>query len=131
MRVPKGTKAREISVTVTPTRLTVKLGWHGRVVDGPLFRRCKASEATWGLEGDGVTIMLSKDDSYFWKALFEGGEEKSHFEVLKELVSADEAAPSYEELDDRGRDLVEDIREYQARCAFCSRSTVVVLPLLR
>lgn len=49
------------------------------------------------------------------QALFEGGEEKSHFEVLRELISADEPAPSYEELDDRGRDLVEDIREYQAR----------------
>lgn len=52
---------------MTPTRLCVKLGWHGRVVDGPLFRRCKASESTWGVEGDDITIMLPKDDPYFWK----------------------------------------------------------------
>ena len=33
-----------------------------------------------------MLLMLPKDDGYFWKALFEGGEEKGHYEVLKELV---------------------------------------------
>lgn len=113
LRVPRGTRARELSIAATPTRLTVKLGWHGRIVDGPLSRRCKASEMTWGLEGEDLTIILPKDDACFWKGLFEGGEEKSHYEVLQELVGADEPAPGFDELDDRGRDLVEDIREYQ------------------
>ncbi len=114
LRVPRGTRARDIAVTITPTRLAVSLAWHGRVLDGPLSRRCKAREALWSLEGDEISIILPKDDPYFWKALFEGGEEKSHYEVLRELVDADEPAPRSDEIDDETRDLVADLQEQQA-----------------
>ena len=75
--VPEYTKRKEISVQVTPTRLTVKLSWHGRVLDGPLRRRCKAGESCWILEEDTheVQIMLPKDDAQFWRSLFEGGDD--------------------------------------------------------
>ena len=114
--VPAGTKHRDVAVTVTPTRLTVRLGWHGRVVDGPLARRCKASESVWSLGEGGteVLLLLPKDDPYFWRALFEGGEEKSHYEVLRELVQADERVQSLEEVDGPTRDLVLDLQEHQA-----------------
>ena len=115
--MPRGTRARELTVAVTPTRLTVTLAWHGRVVDGPLSRRCKAREATWALEGDELSIMIPKDDPYFWKALFEGGEEKSHVAVLQELINADEASPDYDELDDETKDLLADLREQQQMMA--------------
>ena len=50
-----------------------------------------------------------------WRqALFEGGEEKSHYEVLRELAQADEPMETWEALDERARDLVEDIQEHQA-----------------
>lgn len=116
--VPEYTKRKEISVQVTPTRLTVKLSWHGRVLDGPLRRRCKAGESCWILEEDTheVQIMLPKDDAQFWRSLFEGGEEKSYYEVLQEMVNAndDDAMPSsYEELPERSKDLIEEIRERQ------------------
>lgn len=38
-----------------PDRLTVGLGWYGRVVDGALHRRAKASEAQWCLEDNEVS----------------------------------------------------------------------------
>jgi|AntRauMFilla1563_2_1112583.scaffolds.fasta_scaffold151600_1 hypothetical protein len=41
----------------------------------------QAGESWWTLEGDEVQVMLPKDDAYFWKGLFEGGEEKSHYQV--------------------------------------------------
>ena len=72
-----------LQVEILPTRLTIKLHWYGRIFDGPLSRRCKASEAWWVLEDDEVHIMIPKDDPHFWRALFEGGEEKSHYEVLR------------------------------------------------
>ena len=123
--VPAGTVARDVTVTVTPTRLTVSLAWHGRVMDGPLARRCKASESVWsvgscvvgGVKMGEVQVLLPKDDPTFWKALFEGGEEKSHYEVLSELVNADEATPALEEVDAHTRDLWEDLQEQQRMIA--------------
>jgi hypothetical protein len=67
IKVPPGTKVSELQVEITPTRLMVKLHWYGRVVDGPLFRRCKAREAVWVLQDDEVALMIPKDDGYFWK----------------------------------------------------------------
>lgn len=58
---------------MVPDRLTVKLDWHGRVVDGPLWRRCKAREALWALEGCELQLLLPKDDMHYWKGLFQGG----------------------------------------------------------
>ena len=116
--LPRHTKRKEVSVHVTPTRLTVKLSWHGRVLDGPLRRRCKAGESCWILEDDTseVQIILPKDDAQFWRSLFEGGEEKSYYEVLQEMVNAndDDAMPrSYEDLPERSKDLLDEIRERQ------------------
>ena len=113
VRVPKGTKAKDVEVKVTPTRLLVKLGWYGRVFDGPLSRRCKASESWWILDDESVEICIPKDDSHFWRSLFEGGEMKSYYEVLQELVHADEPTPSYEDLPDEAKDLVDELRERQ------------------
>ncbi|CAD7697348.1 unnamed protein product, partial [Ostreobium quekettii] len=107
------TKARDVSVTIKPDRLAVKLGWYGRVVDGPLFRRCKASESLWIFEGVEVYVMMPKDDGHYWKGVFEGGEEKSYMEVLQDLVSADEPVVPYDDLDDRAKELIEDIQERQ------------------
>lgn len=35
-----------------------------------------------------VHIILPKDDNTYWKALFEGSEEKSYYELLKEAVNS-------------------------------------------
>lgn len=113
IQVPKGTKARDMDVRLTSTRLTVKLHWYGRVFDGPLSRRCKASESWWVLDGEEVHIMIPKDDSYFWRSLFEGGTKKGFQEILTELVNADEPTPSYDELDQRSKDLIDEIQERQ------------------
>ena len=113
VKMPEGTKGKEVTVKLTPTRLTVTLGWYGKVLDGPLSRRCKASEFQWSFDGSEVTILIPKDDTYFWRCLFEGGEEKSHYEVLKELVNADEPTIPYDELDDDAKELLEELRERQ------------------
>lgn len=76
-----GTKLSEIKVQIEPNHLTVKLGWFGRVVDGPLHRRCKSSESLWVLEDNELHIVLTKDDPHCWKGLFEGGSEKGYMEV--------------------------------------------------
>lgn len=76
-----GTKLSEVKVQIEPKHLSVRLGWFGRVVDGPLHRRCKSSESLWVLEDDELHIILTKDDAHCWKGLFEGGNEKGYMEV--------------------------------------------------
>jgi hypothetical protein len=66
INVPPGTNVSELQVEITPTRLMVK-HWYGRVVDGPLCRRCKAREVVWVLQDDDVALMIPKDDGCFWK----------------------------------------------------------------
>lgn len=129
-----GTRKKDIIVDIKPTRLTIRLGWYGRVVNGPLHKRVKATDCYWALDSqcssihaaatpntnngssklastsnhssdavnDGkgnvaaadsasaaaqlpfaeLQLLLPKDDGgHYWKALFEGGEEKSHWQV--------------------------------------------------
>jgi hypothetical protein len=114
-----GTTKRDLAVLVRPDRLTVSLAWAGRVLDGPLTRGVRASEAVWTLadappahlppppplrpgapaagadataapaprlrppEGCvALSLVLPKaEEGRFWKSLFEGGAEKSHWEV--------------------------------------------------
>ena len=65
------------------------------------------------LEDDEIHVLLPKDDPHFWSALFEGGEKKGYHEILQELVQADEPAVAYDDLDERAKDLVDEVRERQ------------------
>lgn len=45
--VAAGTRKGDVQVAVTTNRLTVRLSWAGRVLDGPLTRKVKAGEMLW------------------------------------------------------------------------------------
>ncbi|KAJ9521076.1 hypothetical protein QJQ45_022828, partial [Haematococcus lacustris] len=139
--LPPGTAKHELSVGITATRLRVNLGWAGRVLDGPLTRSVKASEALWVLERDReadagpgagagavsiatagcggqrevvrLHILLPKAERHYWRSLFEGGAQKSHLEVLQEALAADEPHQAYDQLDPEAQALVDDLRERQ------------------
>ncbi|GFH25931.1 CS domain-containing protein, partial [Haematococcus lacustris] len=110
--LPPGTAKHELSVEVTATRLRVNLGWAGRVLDGPLTRSVKASEAVWR-EVVRLHILLPKAERHYWRSLFEGGAQKSHLEVLQEALAADEPHQAYDQLDPEAQALVDDLRERQ------------------
>jgi hypothetical protein len=111
-----------------PDRLTVRLGWAGRVLDGPLKQRIKPSEACWSIgttdadlgsitkgraaaaaaaagasssvplcgrvELSELLLVLPKEEGgRYWRALFDGGEEKSHIEVCLRLSGRVSACP--------------------------------------
>lgn len=65
----------------------MRLSWAGRVLDGPLARKIKASEALWVIEtgksaaDTQLHIVLPKAERHYWRSVFEGGLEKSHIEV--------------------------------------------------
>lgn len=60
-------------VEIAPKRLSVKLDWHGAVLEGELAHGIKAREATWSLEGSEIIILLPKDDKErVWRSLIKG-----------------------------------------------------------
>ena len=65
------------------------------------------------LEDSEIHIVLPKDDSHFWKSIFEGSAEKSFMEIIQESVESDEPAIRYDDMDTRSKELVEEIRERQ------------------
>ncbi|GAX80713.1 hypothetical protein CEUSTIGMA_g8148.t1 [Chlamydomonas eustigma] len=121
IKLPLGTTRKELELKVDPTHFCVKLGWHGRFLDGPLRRRVKSKESVWCLTGEDdakqytvLHVMMPKDEPHYWRSLFEGSEEKSHMELLKEAVEADEPVVSYDDMDVDAREIFEDLRERQA-----------------
>lgn len=89
VKVPRGTKVKELTVDVTPGKLTVGLGWFGKIVDKTLFAGVKAREATWCLVDDEIHVVLPKDgQDQWWKALFQGDEEKGYYQLLQDAVDA-------------------------------------------
>eukprot|EP00879_Flechtneria_rotunda_P012144 GHRR01012684.1.p1 GENE.GHRR01012684.1~~GHRR01012684.1.p1 ORF type:complete len:1253 (+),score=503.45 GHRR01012684.1:202-3960(+) len=184
--LPAGTRKQDVVVSIKPDRLTVRLVWAGRILDGPLAKRIKPSEACWVLDkttvnlsallqkrhshssgaesaksatsrdagnstGNGshgaevcaskavaataaaaaansvagggdtefVELMISlpkEDGGHFWRAMFEGGPEKSHLEVLHEAVTNEDdarLAPTVDELGPEAALLLEELRERQ------------------
>lgn len=60
---PPGTTKRDLAVTIRPDRLTVSLSWAGRVLDGPLHKSVRASDACWALESTGSSSSSSGGSS--------------------------------------------------------------------
>ncbi|KAG2483923.1 hypothetical protein HYH03_017244 [Edaphochlamys debaryana] len=121
LQLPPGTRASEVSVSIAPDRVTVRLGWAGRVLDGAPARRVAAGDSVWALEGDSLQargILLAKaEKGRFWRALLGGGEERGLVQVLQEAVDADERVVPVEEMDEGGRALLEELLERQALVA--------------
>ena len=144
-----GTRKKDLVVSIQPDRLTVRLNWYGRVLEGPLKKRIKAGEACWSIDSTDVDlralkaaaslrqqqlkphvvqqqaegsvaaspditgmvggiaggssssssssgsggsvvemcellfILPKEEGGRYWRALFEGGEEKSHMQVRR------------------------------------------------
>lgn len=58
-----GTRKQDVVVTIKPDRLTVRLNWHGRVLDGPLRKRVKAGDVCWSIDATHVHISKIKANS--------------------------------------------------------------------
>ncbi|PNH03506.1 hypothetical protein TSOC_010430 [Tetrabaena socialis] len=118
VRLPPGTRRAEVSVSLQPERLALRLGWCGRVVDGPLHRRVRAADSVWSMEGDSLQVLLAKAEAgHYWRALFEGGEEKGLYQVLQEAVDADEPVVACDQLDEGARALLAELLDRQAAVA--------------
>jgi len=130
VRVPPGTPAARVRVDARPRSLSVSLPppppsesssspHHLPSIPAPLrgalVHPCVASETIWTLEEDTVHIVLVKRHGGIqdpaWRSLFEGEEEKTIAQTLKELCDADERSPAHDDLPQETRDAVEETRE--------------------
>ncbi|KAK2080846.1 hypothetical protein QBZ16_000700 [Prototheca wickerhamii] len=117
LAVPRGTRAAEISVQSDGSKLAVRLGWYGSLLDAELWADIKAAELHWCLEDEELHVLMPKRAGGWWKALTKGGTERSYHELLHEAVNADEPVTAYDELSEEAKDLIDSIRERQAYIA--------------
>ncbi|OUS46340.1 HSP20-like chaperone [Ostreococcus tauri] len=122
--LPKGTRARDLRITLNTTSLTFWATWSGTVdaCSGALARRCKVDESTWSCDGDELMIILVKDDGgrdgVPWQSVLRGSKgAKSIQDVLRDMTHADEPYAASDDLDLETKSLCEDIRDRQRMLA--------------
>ena len=111
-------RGRDVCVEITPTRLTVRIpSWAGTVtaLTGALSRRVKPSESYWTCQSDEIFIALAKDDCSephgVFMSVLEGGPARSHADVLRDMVAADEPFAESDALSRETKALVETMRD--------------------
>jgi hypothetical protein len=119
--LPPGTRASELSVSITPDSLRVTLRWLGALAAGALGGRAAPAASSWSLEDGELTLLLAKAErGAWWRRLLEGqGVERGYLQLLKEAVEADEggAEPREAELAPEARALLGELRRRQALVA--------------
>ena len=66
VKVPKGTKAKQLVITIKKTSLLVKVAGSEAVLDGELFGSVKCEDCFWSIEDDSaaggrlISITLTK-----------------------------------------------------------------------
>ncbi|KDD71419.1 hypothetical protein H632_c5075p0 [Helicosporidium sp. ATCC 50920] len=114
LRVPRGTKAKELSVALDSQRIAVRLGWYGSLFEGAPLHAVRGADSRWCLEDDVVRLTLAKArEGQWWKAAVRGGEERTYHQLLHDAVHADERVKPFEELDEDAKELMESILERQ------------------
>mmetsp|Transcript_18638 Transcript_18638/g.33853 ORF Transcript_18638/g.33853 Transcript_18638/m.33853 type:complete len:317 (-) Transcript_18638:455-1405(-) len=66
--VPKGTRARQLAVTISKQRLKVGLVGQDPIIDDDLSETVKAEDSLWNLSDNVVEISLQKVDGMHWWA---------------------------------------------------------------
>uniref|UniRef100_A0A061RC05 Uncharacterized protein n=1 Tax=Tetraselmis sp. GSL018 TaxID=582737 RepID=A0A061RC05_9CHLO len=67
------------------------------------------------MDGSEAIVLLPKDDrAKAWRSLLKGDQEKGHFEMLKEMVAAEDEVQAYDDIPPESKRLIEEIRERQA-----------------
>jgi len=106
---------RDLKVSFAPYSMEIWTTWGGRAkgLSGTLARRIKTSESTWSFDGEELMIELVKDDpdSVFQSVFEDGRGARTHTEVLKDMVDADEAYAPSDEISRESAELCAQMRE--------------------
>ena len=77
IKVPEGTKARELIVVMKPQYLSVAIkGQEEKLVEGDLFEKIKVEDSFWNLEDNKYLVLtLEKQSEVIWKTIITGDQE--------------------------------------------------------
>jgi hypothetical protein len=64
--VPKGTRAKDLSVVLQKKKLSVGLKGQDKILDGRLCKDVKVEDSTWTLRMNFMHLGVSQDSSYFY-----------------------------------------------------------------
>jgi len=118
--LPRMTTIKDFKVEIRDENFTLWTSWSGEVktLSGALARRVKASESTWTFDraSGELNVILAKGDSeHVFQSLFENGQgAKSHVEVLKDFVHADEPYLGSADMDVETKALLEEMKARHA-----------------
>mmetsp|Transcript_11633 Transcript_11633/g.26901 ORF Transcript_11633/g.26901 Transcript_11633/m.26901 type:complete len:379 (-) Transcript_11633:189-1325(-) len=78
IKVPEGTKGRDLAVTIKVRALSAKLKSGETLVDLKLAEDVHPDDSTWTVSGDGLCITLEKANGSTWHGLGEGPDHANH-----------------------------------------------------
>lgn len=67
--VPDNVTKKDLDITITPNKISVKLNDGTYLLDGELCQKCKANDAIWSLDRKKIEIHLDKCQDIWWNCL--------------------------------------------------------------
>ncbi|KAJ3270916.1 hypothetical protein HDV01_007313 [Terramyces sp. JEL0728] len=106
IQLPKGTRGRDLQVTITKTHLSVTIKGQEPIVKGELCAPIKEEESTWLIDNNELLIHLEKiNKQEWWKNVV-----THHFAIDTTLIQPENSKLS--ELDGETRGMVEKMMEW-------------------
>jgi len=74
--LPTGTRAKNLAVEMTSTKLKVVLKTDGKtLIEGDWYERIKADDSTWSVDEDSLVLNIEKGNENIWKTVLKGDQE--------------------------------------------------------
>jgi len=76
VKIPAGTRAKNLNVDMTSTKLKVVLKGENRtIIEGDWYERIKVDDSTWSVDDDSLVFNLEKASENIWKTVLKGDQE--------------------------------------------------------
>jgi hypothetical protein len=102
--VQTGTRAKDVTVEISPTRLKVGLKGHTPIIDGELFKNVLKENSFWQLEDkQHIVIYLAKQNGMeWWSSVIKG-------EPLIDISKIDPDAINYSNLNEEKKATIAEV----------------------
>lgn len=106
IKIPENVSKKDIKVKILPNKISVKLK-DKFILEGELYKKCRASEAMWSLDKCKLNIHLDKCQEMWWSCLVRSEPELD--------ISKIDCSRPYEELPEEAQAKIEELQWNQER----------------